>query len=183
VAEWINTNVGIPATNTFADLLAVEKNTNIRHLLGLHHDAFMFHQANLNYVTAPAITINGVSSKLSLFQAWVENLIQEYIRIVSWPVISLKHDDMGVGFKNRMVRDGCAPSLTWTIDPTAKTITGVTLTTTNNICAVTIPVTVPGTVTSTQGFTTEQMGGDPLTIWVKMAGSAISFTLTTPVAF
>jgi hypothetical protein len=143
----------------------------------------MFHQANMNYVTAPSTTINGVSSKLSLLQAWVETVIQEYIRLVTWPVISQKHDDIGVGFKNRMVRDGCAPSLTWTTDPVAKTITGVTLTTTSNICSVTIPVTVPGTVTNTQGFTTEKLGTDPLTIWVKMNGSPITFTLTTPIAF
>jgi hypothetical protein len=183
VAEWKGTNVGVDPAGTFADLLAIEKATNSRHLFGLHHDPYMFHQANLNYQTAPSTTINGVTAKYSLIQAWVETVVQEYIRLVTWPVISWKHDDIGVQFKNRMTRDGCAPSLTWSTNPTAKTITGVTLTTTSNVCAVPIPVTVPGTVTNTQGFTTEKIGSDPLTIWVKMSGAAVTFTLTTPIPF
>jgi hypothetical protein len=182
VAEWINTNIGVPATNTFQDLLAVEKATNVRHLLGLHHDAFMFHQANLNYVTAPSTVINGVSLKLSLFQTWVETVVQEYIRLVTWPVISQKHDDIGVGFKNRMVRDGCAPSITYTTS--GSTITGGTLTTVSNICAVVVPITVPGKATITGGtVTTEQIGSDSPTYWVKMNGSPVTFTLSTPIAF
>lgn len=62
-------------------MLALEKATNTRHLLGLHHDAFMFHQANLNYLTAPQTTINGVTKQLSLIQAWVETVFQEVTRL------------------------------------------------------------------------------------------------------
>lgn len=62
-------------------LLALEKATNTRHLLGLHHDPFMFHQANLNYQTAGNTTINGETTKLSLFQAWVETVAQEMTRL------------------------------------------------------------------------------------------------------
>jgi hypothetical protein len=62
-------------------LLVIEKATNTRHLLGLHHDPYMFHQANLNYVTAGTTTINGVSAKLSMFQAWVETVVQEMVRL------------------------------------------------------------------------------------------------------
>ncbi|KAH9210801.1 hypothetical protein DL95DRAFT_370457 [Leptodontidium sp. 2 PMI_412] len=181
VAEWINTNVGVPATNTWYDLLALEKATNTRHLLGLHHDPFMFHQANLNYVTAGTTTINGVSSKLSMFQAWVEIVIQEMTRLVTWPILSLKHDDIATAFATRMARDACAPMVTFTTDPTVMTITGLTLTTNANTCNNPIPVTVPGTVTSTQGFTTEKIGNDPLTIWVTMSGSPVTFTLSTPI--
>lgn len=143
----------------------------------------MFHQANLNYVTAGTTTINGVSKKLSLIQAWAETVTQEMVRLVSWPMVSLKHDDTALDFINRMARDGCSPQLSYTTDPTAKTITAVTLTTNGNTCSVKIPVTVPGTVTNTQGFTTEKLGSDPLTIWVQMAGAPVTFTLTTPVAY
>jgi hypothetical protein len=59
---------------------------------------------------------------------------------------------------NRMTRDQCSTSLEWAINPIAKNITGVTLTTTNNTCAAPIPVTFPGSVTNTQGFTAEQIG-------------------------
>jgi hypothetical protein len=57
-----------------------------------------------------------------------------------------------------MTRDHCSPTLTLTTNPKAKTITEITVTTTNNTCGAPIPVTVPGSVTNTQGFTTEQIG-------------------------
>merc|ERR1712098_854368 len=85
VQEWIDTSAGSGDWNA---LLALEKNTNTRHLFGLHHDPYMFHQANLNYVTAGMTTINGVSKKLSLIQAWAETVTQEFTRLVSWPLIS-----------------------------------------------------------------------------------------------
>jgi hypothetical protein len=78
VLEWQNTASGVGDWNP---LLALEKATNTRHLLGLHRDPFMFHQANLNYQTAPLTTINGVTQKLSLLQAWVETVTQEVVRL------------------------------------------------------------------------------------------------------
>ncbi|CZR56594.1 related to extracellular serine-rich protein [Phialocephala subalpina] len=178
VLEWINTSAG---DGDWYTLLELEKQTNTRHLLGLHHDAFMFHQANLNYLTAPETDINGVSAKFSLFQAWVETVVQEMIRLVDWPIVSQKHDDMAAGFASRMARDGCSPQLAFKTNPTKQTITGITLTTTKNNCTALIPVTVPGNVTDTKGFTTEQLGSDPLTIWVKMSGSPVTFTLSEPI--
>jgi hypothetical protein len=80
-----------------------------------------------------------------------------------------------------MTRDGCKSTLTWQIDPTAAIITGVTVTSDTNTCDVPIPITFPGTVTDTQGFAMEQVGSDPLTIWVKLSGSSVTFTLSTPV--
>jgi hypothetical protein len=41
----------------------------------------MFHQANLNYVTAGQTIINGVSAQLSMFQVWVEVITQEMTRL------------------------------------------------------------------------------------------------------
>lgn len=105
-----------------------------------------------------------------------------YVCRVNWPIISLKHDDVGISFANRMARDACNPQLSYQINPTAGTITGVTVSTTGNTCPQPIPVTVPGTVTSTQGFTTEKIGSDPLTIWAKMTGNPVTFTLGAPVA-
>jgi hypothetical protein len=99
---------------------------------------------------------------------------------VKWPIISLKHDDIATSFANRMARDACAPNLSF--KTSGNTITAVTLTTIGNVCSTVIPLTVPGKVTSTQGFTTEQIGTDPLTIWVKMTGSPVTFNLATPVS-
>ena len=80
-----------------------------------------------------------------------------------------------------MNRDSCHPNLSWQLDTSTETITGVTVTSTGNVCSEPLPITVPGSVTDTQGFTTEQLGSDPLTIWVTLSGSPVSFTLTTPV--
>lgn len=79
-----------------------------------------------------------------------------------------------------MARDACSYQLTYAI--TSGSITGVTVTANGNTCGTSIPVTVPGTVTNTKGFVTEKIGSDPLTIWVKMSGSPVSFTLSKPVA-
>ena len=96
-----------------------------------------------------------------------------------------------------MARDACSPQLSWATDAGTQTITGVVLTTIGNTCNADIPVTVPGDVVSTHGFTTEQRGSgqcpirdvfsvltsciDPLTIWVTMPGSPVNFTLSTPI--
>jgi hypothetical protein len=80
-----------------------------------------------------------------------------------------------------MTRDACNPQMIYIIDSTAGAITGVTITTNKNTCAKPIPVTVPGSVTSTAGYVTEKIGSDSLTIWVTMSGSPVTFTLSTPV--
>ncbi|KAL1872608.1 hypothetical protein Plec18167_006726 [Paecilomyces lecythidis] len=174
--EWIDTSAG---SGDFYDLLAVEKQDTMRHLFGLHHDPYMFHQANLRQADAPQITINGVTAKLSLLQAWVETMIQEFVRLADWPILSLKHQDMSDSFAARMARDACKYGLTWAFDN--KQITGVTVTANGNTCNSAIPVTFPVAPTSTQGFTTEQVGSDPLTVWVELTGSPVSFTLSTPI--
>ena len=152
----------------------------MRHLFGLYHDGFMFHQANLRTQGIPAIPVNGVSSRVSIFQAWVEIVVQEFVRLVNWPMISLKQQDLAKAFLDRQTRDACKPKLTWT--KSGSTITGVTVSATGNTCSAPIPVTVPGSVTNTQGMRTEKVGNDPTTIWVTLSGSARTFTFSSPVA-
>lgn len=176
--EWIRYSAG---KGTFYDLLAYEKQANSRRLLGLHHDAFMFHQANLRQTDVPTSTINGVTAKYSLLQAWLETIVAEMTRITTWPMITLKHDDMGAGFVNRMTRDLCTPKMTWTISNSK--ITGVTVTANGNTCSQQIPVTVPGPVSNAPASAKkEQIGSDPLTVWVTLSGQPVSLTLTTPIA-
>ncbi|OCK84856.1 hypothetical protein K432DRAFT_319527 [Lepidopterella palustris CBS 459.81] len=178
LAEWINTSGG---SGDFNNLLADAKATNTRHLLGLHWDPFMFHQANLRQTDVASTVVNGSSQQLSLLQIWVETVIGEMIRLVSWPIITLKHDDLAAQFINRQTRDGCSPNLKYNYSADGKSIVSVTVTTNSNTCGVPVPVTFPGPVTSTSGATTEQVGSDPLTLWVTMSGSARTYTLSTPV--
>jgi hypothetical protein len=93
-SEWVATSSPTPNPGDFATLLATEKADTTRHLFGLYHDGYMFHQANLRQTDVTSTTINGVTSKLSIFQAWVEVQVQEFVRLVNWPMVTLKHDDV-----------------------------------------------------------------------------------------
>lgn len=177
VQEWIDTSAG---SGTFDDLLAAEKADTMRHLFGLHREDYMFHQANLRNVDIAPITINGVTAKYSIFQAWVEVQVQEFVRLVDWPLVTITHKEMSDAFLARYQRDQCGYALSYTVSD--KKITAVTVTTNGNTCSRPIPVTFPVAPTSTQGFATEQLGHDPLTVWVQMSGSPVTFTLSTPIA-
>ncbi|KAH8694066.1 hypothetical protein BGW36DRAFT_215461 [Talaromyces proteolyticus] len=175
--EWINTSAG---SGGFDDLLAQEKADTMRHLFELSRAPYMFHQANLRNSDVSNIIINGVSAKISIFQAWVETQVQEFVRLVNWPIITLKHQDMSDQFAKRMARDACGYGLSYTISNNR--ITGVTVTANSNKCGTPIPVTFPVAPTSTNGYTTEKVGSDPLTVWVSLSGSPVSFTFSTPIA-
>jgi len=81
-----------------------------------------------------------------------------------------------------MLRDQCGYNIMYNYSSNNKTIVSVTLTATGNTCNVPIPVTFPGPVKSVQGGTSEQVGSDPLTIWRKLTGNSVTYTLTTPIA-
>jgi hypothetical protein len=98
-SEWVDTSTPRPNPGDFNTLLNVEKSDTTRYLFGLYHDGYMFHQANLRQTDVVPTTINGVSSKLSLFQAWVEVQVQEFARLVNWPMVTLKHDDVSTALR------------------------------------------------------------------------------------
>ena len=146
---------------------------------------YMFHQANMRWADVAEVAVNGVMGKYSLLMMWVEVVTQEMMRLVERPMISLKHDDIAASFASRMALDNCSPNvaLVYGSSNTTKTITGVTVTTTNNVCGVEVPVTLPGPVIATQSRVgrSEQVGSDPLTIWLTMSGSPVSLRLATPI--
>lgn len=175
--EWIDTSAG---TGDFNNLMAQEKADTMRHFFGLRRDGNMFHQLNLRSTGMSAITTPYGTSVYTLLQAWVEQTVYEFTRLVNWPMQTLKQSDLAIAFTNRMTRDGCGYTMTYSVANNA--ITGVTVGATGNTCSAAIPVTVPGSVTNTQGFALEKVGNDPLTIWVKLSGSPVTFTLSSPVA-
>jgi hypothetical protein len=99
--EWIQTSAG---AGGFVDLLNAARNEHGRHVFSLHQDPYMFHQANLNSVGQPAYTV-GTESVSALFQIWVETVLQEVYRLVQWPILTVKHDDLAQLFLNRMARE------------------------------------------------------------------------------
>lgn len=180
LAEWIATSAG--SGNFSYNLLNDARATNTRHLLGLHHDAFMFHQANLRQSDINSTTtIGDQTGQFSLIATWVETVMQEFIRLVTWPVLSITHDHSAQQFLNRMALDQCNPNLNYIYGDNGTTITSVTVTATGNTCSVPIPVTFPGQATTNGTATSEQIGTDALTMWATLSGSPVTFTLNPPV--
>jgi hypothetical protein len=141
----------------------------------------MFHQANMRISDTKAITLLGKNKKWSLLMAWTESVLGELIRLTQWPVITLKHDDIAKTIINRKTRDECRPSLAYQLSDDRKSITGVNVSAANSKCSTSIAVTFPGPVASSTSATKEQVGKDPLTLWVSLSGSAKTYGLSSPI--
>jgi len=182
VTEWNDMTIADNTDGDITDLLSLEKESTTNQLLGLYHDPYMFHQANLRTASINSTLVNGSLQKLSLVQIWVETIVAEYQRLVTWPLISLKQDDLASSYKARMKRDKCKPKMTSILSSDGNSVVAVVVTTKQNTCSRPIPVTVPGTVVNLPaGATTEQVGNDPLTVWVTMNGAPVTLTLGSPV--
>lgn len=175
--EWKD-STGV--SGTFSDLMEDEVHDASRYLLGLYHDGFMFHQLNLRNQNMTAMTTPDGTQVYSLLQNWVENVVQEFVRLVNWPIISLKQTDLAQSFRDRQTRDACGYQLSWNV--AGGKIIGVTVSSSSNSCSAAIPVTVPADVTDSQGFTREKVGNDPLTVWVKLSGQPVTLTLSSPIS-
>ena len=86
---------------------------------------------------------------------------------------------MSDAFLARYKRDACKYGMDYV--GSKEQITGVTVLAENSNCEEPIPVTFPVVPTDTRGFKTEQLGNDPLTVWVKLSGSPVTFSLSTPI--
>ncbi|KAF2008396.1 putative extracellular serine-rich protein [Aaosphaeria arxii CBS 175.79] len=161
----------------FQTQLDYERDVNSKYLLGLRWDPYMFHQANMRISDTPKVTLLGKNKKWSLLMAWTESVLGEVVRLTQWPIITLKHDDVANAIINRKTRDECLPNLSYQLSDDRKSITGLTVNARNTKCATALPVTVPGNVVSDAGATKEQVGKDPLTLWVTLGGSARSYNL------
>ncbi|KAM3424841.1 hypothetical protein BST61_g6820 [Cercospora zeina] len=175
--EWTELFQG---TGSFTDLMQSEKSTTTRYLLGLHHDLYMFHQANLRVHDLPSMTVGSETGQMSLVQIWVETVTQEMMRLTNWPIVTLKQDDIAQKFVQRMAREQCAPNLVYRYSQDGTRITGVTVSAKGNLCSAPIPVTFPGAA-SGGSATDDQLGSEPLIKWVTLSGSSQAFTLATPV--
>lgn len=75
------------------DLLELEKASNVHNLVTLHHDAFMFHQANMRKSGVNLTVVSGVPGNFSLLQMWVETIVTEYASL--YVHLPSKHDFKG----------------------------------------------------------------------------------------
>jgi hypothetical protein len=149
-------------------------------------DPYMFHQANIRSTDMEPIVVNGKSQELSLLQVWVETVVAEIMRLANWPIITIKHDDIAQSFNERMLRDACSPYIQVITESSASAVMQITGfrvgAETGNSCEVFVPITVPGKLKDTQGWRVEQLGTDPLTVWVKLDGTMIDFELDEAVS-
>jgi len=174
--EWTETGNG---NGDFVNLMNEERKDVMRYFFGLYREGYMFHQINLRNQGMTNINTADGTQVRSLYQAWVEYMVQEFSRLANWPMVTLKQDDLAQVFFDRMTRDKCGYTLSWKV--ASGKITGVTVGANGNTCAAPIPVTIPGGVTNAGSYRTEQIGSDPFTIWVKLGGSAVTLTLKTPI--
>lgn len=82
---------------------------------------------------------------------------------------------------NIHIFSACNPNLKYNYSDDGKSIVSVTVTTNGNACSVKVPVTVPGTATSTAG-TLDKVGNEPAIYWTQMSNSPVTYTLGAPVA-
>ncbi|PHH60941.1 hypothetical protein CDD81_998 [Ophiocordyceps australis] len=178
--EWKDTSAG---QGDFANLLDDARATNTRYLLGLQADAYMFHQANLRQMDMAPSAVGPESGRLSLAMTWVETIAQEMYRLTSWPMTSLKHDDLAKYFLDRQALDACKPLASFAYAADGRSIQSVTVTANGNACSVPVPVTIPtGAVSASAGQPrTDQVGSEPPIIWVTLSGAPVTLNLGTPV--
>jgi hypothetical protein len=72
--------------------------------------------------------------------------------------------------------------MTWKTTTDGKSIESITVYTAGgNKCGTTIPITLPVDVSSSTGATKEQIGTDPLTLWVTMSGASRTYKFSRPI--
>jgi hypothetical protein len=106
--------------STIDDIVAREAARVVRDgLLKLRHDPYMFHQANF-------ALLDGAAGR-SLIMRWVEAVVDEFERLLSWPVASLPLDALYDLYRARQARDAC--QLGYTADVAADgSVAGVVVT-------------------------------------------------------
>jgi len=142
----------------------------------------MFHQANMRVADMPEFTVGTVTKQMSIMEIWVETIAQEMMRLTDWPITSLKHDDIGQLFVDRQTLDACAPKMVYQLSDDRQTITSVQVTANSNACSVPVPATFPGTATTSGTATSDKVGSEPLIMWSTLSGSAVEYSLGSPVA-
>lgn len=116
----------------------------------------------------------------------------------------MKHDDIAHLFLDRMTLEyaspspsplipsqlqsltspsACEPTISYTLSDDAASITSVTVSALDNACNVTVPVTFPPTAAVNVGgaaVEVEQIGSEPLVLWVTLGGEEVIISLGEP---
>ncbi|OUM65893.1 hypothetical protein PIROE2DRAFT_7054 [Piromyces sp. E2] len=157
--------------STFAELLERESERTLLLMTKLRHEAHQFHQANLRYYPK-----EGEFGE-SLLEDWTRSVVKLYTKYVDWPLISVKMDKQAETFIERAKLEACGHETKFMVENNK--ITGISVSASKGDC--TVPVTVPGGVKKSSlpsDATLEQIGKDPLTVWIPLKkGEIKSFKL------
>ncbi|KAJ3333534.1 hypothetical protein HDU93_008485 [Gonapodya sp. JEL0774] len=160
-------------TSTWAQIIEREAQRVVPMLISLRHDPHMFHQANLRNSDQPTVTVGGKTGKLGILQQWVEYIVAKYLATVQWPIWGYKMDDLAQLYREREAREVCGISTTFNV--ASGFLSSVTVSTSGSCkVGVTLP---PGVSAGTGAWTTEQVGNDPVTVWVQMSGGSTTIPL------
>ncbi|CAM9255649.1 unnamed protein product, partial [Ectocarpus sp. 8 AP-2014] len=135
-AECIGTD-GATDIQSFGDIEALfdaEASTTTRYMLTGRRDKYMFHQANL---IAAGDVGDGTQS---LLDYWYERVLEVYSSYVTFPVKSIKFDDLCTEFKLHEALDESSPYVTMGVDETGA-VTGFNYVSGSG--AGLVPLTVP----------------------------------------
>ncbi|KAI8809971.1 hypothetical protein BJ742DRAFT_889299 [Cladochytrium replicatum] len=171
-------------STNFTTNMKREANRILYKLLSLHQDPYMFHQANLR-TSLRSVTIGTVSGTFSLVQQWTEHVVQKLNATVSWPVRSLKLDDLMDAFLARERRDACGLSSTLVLSNDGSTLLGVEVVSSKTCKGViTVPIASSAVKVDSEverSIQRDQLGKEPFVVWMDNdASKAFSLTLSTP---
>jgi len=156
--------------STWEQILERESSRVLRLIMLLRHEAHQFHQANMRSDES--------NNHQSLLQRWVEAVVDYYNKFVNWPLVSLKLDDLNQLSIDRLKAKQCNAEYKITVvDGYATEIVVSTLSQTECV----LPITVPGDVVRENDWNYEQLGNDPLTVWVKVKANSKSVKLNPPI--
>ncbi|KAJ3110080.1 hypothetical protein HDU96_006924 [Phlyctochytrium bullatum] len=161
----------IPRRFTEEEIFTAESDRISRLLMSLSWQPY----TNLRNADLPPVPVPGTnfSARLGLLQLWCEKVFDAYRKLATWPVISLKQDDLTDRFLERVKYETAGVRVVFeaTTNNGTTTATGFTVVAQKECTA---PVTLParfstaGLTATTSNLRFEKIGSDPLTIWVPL---------------
>ncbi|CAM9564780.1 unnamed protein product [Pylaiella littoralis] len=127
-------NTAIQSLGSIESIFNTEAATTTRYLLTGRRDKYMFHQANIK----PAGDVGDGTQ--SLLDYWYERVMQDFSKWITFPVKTIKFDDLCTDFKLHEALDGSSPYATMALDESGA-VTGFTYVSGSG--AGLVPLTVP----------------------------------------
>jgi len=155
--------------STWEQILERESVRVLRLMMLLRHEAHQFHQANMRS--------DDSTDHHSLLQDWVEAVINLYNKYVEWPLVSYKLDDLNQLSIDRLNTQLCNASYKLNVEDGY--LTEIIVSTPPNSKCI-LPLTVPEDVVRKPEFNYEQLGNDPLTVWINIDANVEVVTLDPP---